>query len=246
MPDGTLLSLPIPSGDDDKVYTYSSLNWNGMSYYDIIHSLKPRTKIKPNDYCHLDPDLRKGVCDRLLGWKPAFGQVDAALTHLRNNDVSTGDLFLFFGWFRKTEEIDGRIVYAKGAPDLHVIYGYLQVGEIVEHKEDAPLWLERHPHYSYNKQWNKSSNAIYLPSEELSLIPDKKGCDVLDYRQDRVLTKDGMSRGCWDLPDCFKKVHITYHPHPWKGDHFKSTGRGQEFVLEASPEIEDWVKGIII
>lgn len=246
MPDGTLLSLPIPSGNDDKVYTYSSLKWNGISYYDIIYSLKTKTKISPNDYCHLDPDLRKNVCDRASGWKPAFGQIDAALTHLRNNNVSVGDLFLFFGWFRKTEVINSRLVYVKGAPDLHVIYGYMQVGKIIEHKEDVPLWLKNHPHYSYNNLWEKNSNAIFLPSKDLSLIPEKKGCDVLCYRQDRVLTKAGMSRGCWNLPDFFKNVQITYHPHPWKNEYFKSTGRGQEFVLEASPEIIEWTKKILV
>ena len=61
LPDGTLLSLPIPDNDGNN--TFSSLHWNGMSYYEIIHSLKPRTKIKVDDMCHLDPDLKKDVKD---------------------------------------------------------------------------------------------------------------------------------------------------------------------------------------
>ena len=245
MPDGSLLSLPIPSGYDDQIYTYSSIHRNGWTYYDIIHSLKPKTQIQANDYCHLDPDLRADVCNRDSGWKPAFGQIDAALTHLRNNHVSEGDIFLFFGWFRQTEERNGRLLYVKGAPDLHIIYGYMQVGQIIESKSDAPQWLEKHPHYAYDKLWEKHSNAIYLPSKNLSILPEKKGCDVLGYRKDRVLTKDGMSRGCWDLPDYFKDVSISYHPHPWKNGYFKSTGRGQEFVMEATPNIIDWVQRII-
>lgn len=245
MPDGTLLSLPIPSGNYDHVYTYSSLNWKGMSYYDIIHSLKPRTKRRPEEFCHLDPDLRRNACGRIPGWKPAFGQVDAALAHLRNNKVSIGDLFLFFGWFRETEIIDGRIEYVKGAPDLHIIYGYMQIGEIIENKDQTPHWLEKHPHYYYDNLWAKNSNAIYLPSDVLSFMPVMKGCDVLNYRQDRVLTKEGMSRGCWDLPDFFKEIPITYHPHPWKDKYFKSAGRGQEFVMEATPEIVDWATKIL-
>jgi hypothetical protein len=245
MPDGTLLSLPIPSGDDDNVNTYSSLYWNEISYYEIIHSLKPKTKIKPDDFCHLDPDLRKDVCNRKPGWKPAFGQIDSALTHLRNNHVSEGDLFLFFGWFRKTEVKEGQLVYVKESPDQHIIYGYMQIGEIIENKDNVPHWLEKHPHYDYNNLWCKNSNAIFLPSEVLSFDSEKKGCDILNFRQDRVLTKDGMSRGCWDLPQFFKEVQITYHPHPWKDGYFKSAGRGQEFVLDATPAIIDWTTKIL-
>ncbi len=39
MPDGTLLSLPIP--DEEDTNTFSSLQWEGSSYFDIIHSLNP-------------------------------------------------------------------------------------------------------------------------------------------------------------------------------------------------------------
>ena len=37
MPDGTLLSMPIPS-DDDLDNAYSTITWNNMSYYEIIRS----------------------------------------------------------------------------------------------------------------------------------------------------------------------------------------------------------------
>ena len=109
LPDGTLLSLPIPDKRGNN--SFSSLYWNGMSYYNIIHSLKPNTKLKAENMCHLDPDLREEVKDRKLGWKPAFGQSDTALSHLRKNHVSIGDLFLFFGWFRATEIKNGNFVY---------------------------------------------------------------------------------------------------------------------------------------
>ena len=79
--------------------------------------------------CHLDPDLRKDVRDRLPGWKPAFGQSGIALAHLNNMGVSEGDLFLFFGWFKETEMNQGKLIYRRKAKDLHVIYGYMQIGE---------------------------------------------------------------------------------------------------------------------
>ena len=135
MPDGTLLSLPIPDKDGNN--TFDSLLWDGVSYYDIISSLKPKTKLQPKDYCHLDPDLRKELKDRLPGWMPAFGQAGSALTHLRNHGVTEGDLFLFYGWFKETEVINGKLAYKKGARDLHVIYAYMQIVNL-ETDED---WL---------------------------------------------------------------------------------------------------------
>ena len=55
LPDGTLLSLPIPSEDE---LTYDAILWAGLSYLDIIRRLKPRSYLNENSHCHLDPDLR--------------------------------------------------------------------------------------------------------------------------------------------------------------------------------------------
>lgn len=246
LPDGTLLSLPIP----DTVHTadtYSSIFWKGRSYYEIIKQLKPRTKIKEDDYCHLDPDLREDIKARPKEWIPAFGQMGAALSALKNNDVGIGDLFLYFGWFKETEYSCGRLRYKKGAPNIHIIFGYLQVGTIYDKKELVPNSLLEHPHLqeSYYENWEKNDNAIITPSNKLSFMTDKKGSGVLKFRKDRVLTKKGLSRGRWDLPDFFKNVKITYNPNPWKDGYFQSAGRGQEFIMNATPQIIDWVKNII-
>lgn len=243
LPDGTLLSLPIPDPYGNN--TFSDLHLDGISYYDIIRSLKPRTEIKADDMCHLDPDLRKDVKDRLPGWKPAFGQSGAALSHLRNMGVGEGDLFLFFGWFRETEMNQGKLIYKRNAKDLHVIYAYMQIGEIIDPKSDVPEWLKEHPHVSDKKDRNDKNNAIYLSTDNLSIIPDFNGCGLLNYRKDRVLTKDGLSKGKWDLPEFFKYVAISYHPQPWKDGYFQSADKGQEFVLDATPKIIDWAKHII-
>ena len=243
MPDGTLLSLPIP--DDNGNNTFSSLYWNGMSFYEIIHSLKPKSDINEDECCHLDPDLRENVRSRLQGWKPAFGQAGSALTHLKNHGVSMGDLFLFFGWFKETEINQGRLIYKKKAKYLHVIYGYMQIGEIIERKADAYDWLKDHPHIGDNNDRDNKPNAIFLPTDKLSIMPKVNGCGLLNYRKDRVLTKEGMSKGKWDLPSFFKKVEISYHPDPWRDNYFQSAAIGQEFVMDATPEIIDWARHII-
>ena len=244
MPDGTLLSLPIP--DEEDTISFSSLQWEGMSYYDIIHSLNPKTRHSSYSRCHLDPDLRKDVRNRLPGWKPAFGQMNTALTHLRNQNVSVGDIFLFFGWFKETIKIEGRLQYKKGGLDAHIIFGYMEVGKIIEQKENVPGWCKEHPHFLYDKAWKAKKNAIFMPTEQLTIIPSLSGCNVLGYRRDRVLTKDGMSRRYWNLPDFFKEVNISYNARSWQDDVFISAGRGQEFVMDATPEILNWVKQIIL
>ena len=54
-----------------------------------------------------------------------------------------------------------------------------------------------------------------------------------------------MSKSKWNLPSFFKEVDISYHPDPWKDNYFQSAAKGQEFVMEASPEVLEWVKQII-
>ncbi|MEE1178042.1 MAG: hypothetical protein U0K71_13650 [Paludibacteraceae bacterium] len=55
LPDGTLLSFPIPDPDSSG-NPFDSLVFEDKSYYDIIKELSPKTKIISQDTCHLDPD----------------------------------------------------------------------------------------------------------------------------------------------------------------------------------------------
>ncbi|MEA4905946.1 MAG: hypothetical protein VB090_14030 [Petrimonas sp.] len=155
--------------------------------------------MKENYCCHLDPDIRKTVKYRDTEWEPAFGQESAALTHLKNQGVGIGDLFLFFGWFRQTEYVDGQLSYKKDAPDLHVIYGYFQVGKILDNPDDVPQWLGEHPHVK-PERWERP-NIIYLSSPKLGLYPGKlPGTDCLRFSDKLVLTKEGCKRSVWNLP----------------------------------------------
>ena len=142
LPDGTLLSLPIPSND---VHKYSELSWGCLSYLDIIKQLKHKTTLNERSHCHLDPDLRATTLLRTDRWKPAFGQTGSSLTELRDNGVKEGDLFLFFGWFKKTEYYNEQLRYIPKSPNLHVIYGYMQIGNIVDSVSQIPEWLKYHP-----------------------------------------------------------------------------------------------------
>lgn len=242
LPDGTLLSLPIPSKIDVE-NKFTEIYHENKSYYDIIHSLNPKTKIKDKYYCHLDPDIRLEARERLSGWTPAFGQEKSALRHLQNQGVGSGDLFLFFGWFKQTEYINGQLSYKKNTPDWHVIYGYFQIGEMIDHACEIPMWLQDHPHVKLER-W-KNPNVIFIASPQLSLCSELPGAGCLRFSNNLILTKEGCSKSIWSLPDFFRRIPISYNANSWQENSFVSAAKGQEFVFEANDEVLKWIKKII-
>ena len=89
MPDGTLLSMPIPSNDKDR---YSDLCWNGITYSELLSNLRPK---KTYAGCHVDPDIRNNRISIIDDWSPAFGQIGAAQGLLSNAGVSVAIFFCF-------------------------------------------------------------------------------------------------------------------------------------------------------
>ena len=244
LPDGTLLSLPIPSEDELK---FENIIWSDVSYLEIISSLKPSTYLNKGSHCHLDPDLRANSIQRESGWMPAFGQTGSSLTELRSNKVTKGDLFLFFGWFKQTEYNQGRLRYVPKSPNLHVIYGYMQIGDIIDSEERIPDWLKYHPHSNpeiYQDAWRKGQNAIFLPRKTLSFAPNLPGSGAFKFHRNLVLTKEGYSRSRWQFPESMRGVPVSHNPSGWKSDYFQSAAIGQEFVIEGVPAVMDWVENI--
>lgn len=242
LPDGTMLSMPIPT-PGDKV-TYAELSYNGVSYDQYIRMLNNHPMVGASDECHLDPDIRTDVIARPNGWHPAFGQIDAALTHLNNQGVGEGDIFLFFGWFRQTEMTKNGLKYIGPSSGFHAIYGYMQVGEIIKTVKDVPEWLRDHPHAMRAERW-KHNNALFIGTDKLSLNPSLPGAGTLNYHPGLKLTKDGYSRSRWALPEFFKEIPISYNANAWHGDVFHSAAKGQEFVFTANDQAIEWIKGLI-
>lgn len=245
LPDGTLLSLPIPFAKD--TVKYSDLQHGLKSYYEIVNELKPRNnQITQNSTAHLDPDIRHEVLrKRNENWKAIFGQAGAAETHLKNMKVAVGDIFLFFGWFKHTEYLDGRLGYKKGSPDLHIIYGYLQIGEIYNYGSKFPDYALDHSH-CHPQFKHLNPNCIYVAKDNLSFNPSLKGANTLKFNPNLVLTRDGLSKSKWSVPDFFKDLSISYHnPDSFKEDYFQSVAKGQEFVISPNIKLTNWVKHLI-
>lgn len=242
LPDGTLLSLPIPSRNDS--FRFSDLSYQDKSYYEIIRELKPNTKIKSNYTCHLDPDIRHDVIKRESNWKGLFGQTGSAQGHLRNEKVEESDLFLFFGWFKETEITSQGLSYKNDAPDLHIIYAYMQIGRIYSSYQQLPPSALYHSHADKFSIWR--NNCIYEASDILSIDNSVSGAGCLKYKQSLVLTKKDEPRSNWNLPDFFREVRISYHSKKsFKDNYFDSAKRGQEFVIEDNDKIIDWAKNLI-
>ena len=244
MPDGTLLSLPIPTNDRDR---YEDLSWNGVNYAALLWQLRPGRAFS---HCHVDPDLRPGLRAGLAeGWKPAFGQAGAAQGVMANAGVEQGDLILFFGWFRRVEQgPDGYRFVRKsadffGSADLHVIYGYLQIGEILTDPEKIAAY-RWHPHAS--GRFQNRPNALYLPAAQLSWNPEKAGYGTLDFRADRVLTMAHKGRATWNAKPFLMPEHVYGNrKNAARGEGLYYAGIWQELILEQSDGLLDWTKGLI-
>ncbi|MBQ4426698.1 MAG: hypothetical protein II881_02965 [Oscillospiraceae bacterium] len=246
LPDGTLLSIPIPSNDS---VSFKDLGYRDINYSDLLSQLNPK---KTYLNCHLDPDIRENVrLTEIADWKPAFGQIGSAQGLLKNAKVEIGDIFLFFGWFKRIEQYQGKYRYARknaedfyNGSDLQIIYGYLQVGEIItDPKRIADYYW--HPHSS-SERINNLNNALYVPAERLSFLPDYKGFGVLNYREDRVLTMKNKSRGVWSELEFLYPEHVYGNKkNSAKGEGLYYSGIWQELVVFETAELIEWAKSII-
>lgn len=260
--DGSLLSMPIPDRASRQCYADLRSPIAGYENLGEIVDSMPTRAVRATDGVHLDPDLDADSIARLPGWRPLFGQTSAAQTHLANNDVAVGDLFIMFGWFREMVERSGRLVWKPGSPDVHVIFGWLQIGEmwhIGTNPTGVPSWAEYHPH-SVSGEY-PSNNTLYVASEKLSLpgVPTTgvPGAGVFrKHDERRRLTAPNASRSKWRLPAWFDPHRtdkaLTYHPRistepgsattkaraaQWRvfDSHVEldTVGKGQEFVFDA-------------
>ena len=254
-PGGTLYSLPIPHGQSEV--TYGDL-WHGDTNIGEMVADLTGNRIGSKVRAHLDPDINHVAYPRQKGWQPLFGQSGAAQGHLDNQGVQIDDLFLFFGLFQKIEKVSGRWHFVKDAPRQHILWGWLQIGEI--HKVDDLAkyelpWARYHPHRHPSRGKNPT-NTLYIASEALNLgggpITPGAGC-FPEFHERLILTNpNGSGLTDWRLPRCFYpdkgKTPLSSHGNcNWSCDdtysYVQRAGPGQEFVLDLDqyPDVTDWL-----
>ncbi len=255
-PDGSMIALPIP--DRRSPVRYCDLVWRGRNLGEIVAQLT-RGRRRGEHGAHLDPDLRREMRPREPGWRGTLGQLGAAQGHLRKQGVGLGDLFLFWGAFRRVDES-----LRWSGPTRHYVWGWLQVGAVAP--VDALVrtgnrdwrWALPHPHLAFQPD---ATNTLYAASDHVTLgvgslrLP---GAGVFDFAHDgRRLTAEGASKPSeWSLPAGFLprgRPALSYHgsAERWSTSgaqvRLLTVGRGQEFVLDLDsyPELTDWLFGIL-
>jgi hypothetical protein len=261
-PCGRMLSLPIPvtplrRNSGERGIAYSDLRFEGQPISDIIAQLAPDFDLEQE--AHMDPDLdRQRVPRRLTGWRRTLGQQGLAQRLLKK--VGRNDLFLFFGRFGRTALCDGRFQYCRRPEeDVHVVFGWLRVGEIVAARQhDVPQllqqypWLEHHPHID-NAGLYGEYNTIYIASDRL----ETGNCDRSLYMRGAgtcpcfapslQLTAPGRPMSHWCIPGWLKygrsnhadwectDNYIPFDSHEY--------GQCQEFIFDVLDEqaAEHWI-----
>ena len=238
--DGTLLSMPIPSED---ALSFSDLRYGEHTYYDIILQLAPKFAHKK---CHLDPDIREFARVKPVpDWKPAFGQVGAAQTYLRNNNVKDGDLFIFFGRFQQTvgSISDGTLRFDNKAPILHIIFGYLEVGGTIQNEILADGDYSWHPH-GHGERLDDKTNMVYAAADKLSLGSNRRGWGTFDYADHRVLTLGGKTATWQEIPCLMPDAVEKNVKNSAKGQGIYYQGIWQELVLKENASANAWANEI--
>jgi len=268
-PDGAMVSIPIPVGKPTKSDPeISSLEFNNVNLGDLMIGLgaskkigKQRVKLTRESSVHKDPDIYPEFSNAGGEWKAAFGQCGGPQSHLAHQNVEEGDIFLFFGWFRQVQQVGHGYKYRPDAPDIHALFGWLQVGEVVHLNDSARQaypekrkrlierypYLQQHPHVASRDQ-PYPNNTLYVASDRLKVsgqhcvnLPGA-GAFRHFHRRLQLTDSNGSSRKSWQLPAWFypkdMRPALTYHGDParWQERNgcaiLKSVDIGQEFVLD--------------
>ena len=255
--DGSMIPLPIP--DKQSSIRYQDLTVAGHNLGAVASDLT-RGRTRADHFAHLDPDLVFSAYPREPDWRPLFGQVGAAQTVLSREGVGPGDVFLFFGWFRRVSRPSMRLEYVKAAPDLHVLWGWFQIGEVLPLEgASPPVWMAYHPHLVPGSR--ARNNTMYVASETLDLDGVAEGVpgagSFASYDDRLRLTKPGCSRSTWSLPAWFhpdsSRRPLGYHHDldRWRREDdrvtLRAASRGQEFVLDSAdyPEALPWIASLV-
>lgn len=201
--EGKPVSLPIPDTKGIARTTYGDL---GLG--ELAHSAS-RGAFGAGSLCHHDPMFASdGRC--------VFGQVGAAQTHLANNGVGQGDVFVFFGRFE-----------SDGEPAHHRIFGYLEIEQVIDVAScdggtRAQYAALDHPHAL---GLHGTNDTLYVGPGRMAA----RACDTLR------LTAPGEALSRWARPQWLRRGDLTYHDAQWRWaerDRLIAVSRGQEFVAD--------------
>jgi len=248
--DGRPISIPIPTREPSPT-TYGMLS-NPLAT--VARDLS-KGNLSGDRMCHLDPDIdHSALAVRPEGWRGALGQVSSSLSHLRNQSVKAGDLFLFWGLYRPVESVDGCWRYV--GPRQHAAFGWLMIDAVHDVVDDGSQllathpWLQDHPHV--RPYWT-ASNAVYVATDSFELDGRLFPGSGVFTQAFRLTALDSPLPSRWSVPDWLDPtqggVGMSYHAEPrWLGNGLLQTAaRGQEFVADISDRMDarKWIADIL-
>ena len=237
---GEIFSVPIPQKKLSP-FRYKDLRCNGLAGQEILNLIGAKS-ISDKDFCHVDPLFSEKI--------GIFGQAGGAQGELDNCGIKRGDLFLFFGWFKN---------YHRRGPDLHHLFGWLQVEKIIKGNDEILNFLSKdglsHPHGTKDITQYKN-NTIYIASRNLTFsdsVRDLKGHGRFKKTaKELILTEKGKTRSKWSFPKKFfsDTKNLFRNRLRWKDEEnclVDCIGIGQEFILNANdnPKVVDWATHLI-
>ncbi len=257
LPDQTLVSFPIE--DVKSIVAAAQVRRGGESIGDLVEQLSGG-RIARNYPAHLDPDLDPAAYPRQPGWRPVLGQTGSSLSHLENQGVGVGDLFLFFGWFRPVTRHESRWAYSRGTQAVHALWGWLHVGTCFSHQDlpaGAAKWLAYHPHLQRSA---RKRHVLFAAADALQVggrrIPG--GGIFPRFTKRRVLSAPGENMSVWRVPGWMHpeaaraRFSYIHEPSRWRhadtgdGALVRTIGKGQEIVMDAveAAPLETWLESI--
>lgn len=266
-----LFFMPIPSLKEKHKYQ-DIMHCPGKSLLDVANEnckngkFKIQIPIKTLQQdnkvgCHLDPQVKDYFGQKKF--LASFGQAESAQSYLENNEVGLKDLFLFFGWYYDIDE----------KRDKQVIWGYMQVGDILTFQEDGKVdskilgqnlsreyveskypFLKNQPHWINKENYPYSRrNTIYIASEFFNNDHSIKGFGVFKYDKEKELdltAKNAKCKSQWQV-ERLKNVCVQYKKGNGEQYQFDDNGYisiakgfGQEFVIDGE-KAEKWAFDII-
>lgn len=212
------LTLPIPDAKGLSRTTYGDLGLGDHAWR------ASRGKYDASSHCHHDPMF----CN---DGTAILGQVGAAQGHLARQQVSQGDIFLFFGLFA-----------GGGEASHHRIFGYLEIAEVIRLADAPPAVLRRfqaldHPHAI---GMHGRNDTLYMGPGAVA----RRASPAL-----RLSVKDGPV-GMWHRPPWLRRGEITYFPDKdenWPEGRLYRVGNGQEFVADIGQRQapREWLAAIL-
>ena len=247
--EGRPVSLPIPDGPNSPT-RYDTL---AEPLASLARDLSGG-RLAGDQACHLDPDIHEAAMpDRPPGWRGALGQAGSALSHLRNQGVGEGDLFLFWGLYRNVGVVGDRWRY--DGPRRHCLFGWLKVGRILDVGTDGRRlladdpWLVSHPHAQAGR---KGRDAIYVSADNCELAGRTFPGSGMFRKAVALSDIESRLPSYWRIPEWLNPntggTGLSCHPpERFEGTLLRTVPRGQEFVADLGnrPAASAWIADML-